>query len=786
MKVGKFLILPVLCWALGSLEAQSIRGRVRDADSGQPLAGALVELERDSATAFTTTTDSLGTFGLDGLRAGLYRCRVSAAAHETRLLPELDLAAGKERVLDFALRTMPTALPEVAIVSEAPGNRISSPLSEIPLSREQTLRFPATFFDPARLAQAYPGVANNDDQANGLSIRGNSPAAMRWRLEGVDIVNPNHLPNAGTFGDRPVPSAGGVLLFSAQLLDNSALLTGAFPAGYGDALGGIMDIGLRRGNNRNYEFTAQAGLLGLDVAAEGPIWGRGKNSFLVNYRYSTVGLLSDMGISFGDERIHFQDLSFKFSFSCKKGAQWSLFGLAGQSENIFDHKTDSTAIKAYKDFFDINFDSRTLLGGLSGWLPLGRKTSLDLSFVGSGQRNARSSSGAGLTENDESEERRAGLRATLSHRLNTQNRLLLGFSLQAIGYRATATRNADSIYQGDVVLLQAQPFALWEWSSRSGHTLLRAGLHGNILEAQAADSVSLDKTASLEPRLSLGQRFGEHQRLVLAYSLLSQASPLWTYAGYLPGETDFARKYPNAALGLARAHHLGLRYSWQPGERWVFRSELFYQWLYRVPVLPSRHTWSLINEEEALTLEQLQATGTGENKGLELSAERYLRDGWFLLGALTLLDSRYRGSDEVWREARWDLGHILNLTAGREWVRERRGERVRAFGFNGRLVWHGGQRAMPVDVAASTAAQTTVFDDSRGFTIRLPDFFRLDGRVYWRRSVGNRRNSTFAMEFQNLTLQQNAAYQYFDPFTERVEKKYQLGLVPNLSWRLEW
>jgi len=108
------------------------------------------------------------------------------------------------------------------------------------------------------------------------------------------------------------------------------------------------------------------------------------------------------------------------------------------------------------------------------------------------------------------------------------------------------------------------------------------------------------------------------------------------------------------------------------------------------------------------------------------------------------------------------------------------------FGFNGRITWAGGQRAAPVDVAASAAAQATVYDLSDGYTEQLPDFLRLDLRVYWRRNIGTRRNSIFAMDFQNVSIRKNVAYRYFDPFTGMVETKEQLGLVPNLSWRLEW
>jgi len=51
--------------------------------------------------------------------------------------------------------------------------------------------------DPARMAANYAGVQGNDDSNNDLVIRGNSPLGVLWRLEGVNIPNPNHFAQLG-------------------------------------------------------------------------------------------------------------------------------------------------------------------------------------------------------------------------------------------------------------------------------------------------------------------------------------------------------------------------------------------------------------------------------------------------------------------------------------------------------------------------------------------------------------------------------------------------------------
>ncbi len=768
MNFYKFCISLGILMLSANARAQEIRGTVRDADLGTPLAGVSISMGKTpDIDQLAITTDAAGQFFTDALPPGTYLCFFTLEGYEPLLIPEVRLSSGKETVLEIALRAAATELPNVTIKATPADRRALQPLGEIPLTREQTQRFPATFFDPARLALAYPGVANTDDQANGLSIRGNSPAGLRWRLEGLDIVNPNHLPNAGTLGDRPTTSSGGVLLFSAQLLDNSSLLTGAYPAGYGEALGGIMDIGWRQGNNSRHEFTAQAGLLGLDIAAEGPLGKKQGHAYLANYRYSTVGLLGEMGISFGGETISFQDFSLKLDFAGKNGGHWSVFGFGGISKNTFEPDRDSTAVEVFKDLLDIDYKSKTGILGASHWAPVGKKTSYKIAAAISAQSNERDSrfwADGGYFEQDEIDEEKWSGSVLVTHQFNAKNRLQGGAMTNRQFFKTEATYQFQPQERIDRSYWTYQPWLNYSWSSSSSKTQVQAGLHSLIFPLQ--------NRTSLEPRLLLTQILNERHRLSFSAVKYSQVASLW-----IRGEPD-----------LTEAWQLSLRHSWNTAEVWSFRTGLYWQRIDNAAVSSDgRDAFSMLNVSEGpLSAPIFAYTGLGENKGLELTAERYLSGGWFLLANTSIFDSRYQGSDGVWRASRWDLSHIANLTAGKEWQRDQWPERLRAFGFNGRITWAGGQRAAPVDVVASAAAQATVYDLSNGYTEQLPDFLRLDLRVYWRRNIGKLRNSIFAMDFQNVSIRKNVAYRYYDAYTGKVETKEQLGLVPNLSWRLEF
>ena len=97
--------------------------------------------------------------------------------------------------------------------------------------------------------------AGSNDQRNDIIIRGNSPLGVLWRMEGVDITNPNHFSTFGTTG-------GPVSALNNNLLANSDFFTGAWPAEYGNAQAGVFDLKMRKGNDRRHEFTSQLGING--------------------------------------------------------------------------------------------------------------------------------------------------------------------------------------------------------------------------------------------------------------------------------------------------------------------------------------------------------------------------------------------------------------------------------------------------------------------------------------------------------------------------------------------
>jgi hypothetical protein len=574
-------------------------------------------------------------------------------------------------------------------------------------------------------------------------------------------------------------------MFSAQMIDNSSLMTGAYPAGYGDAVAGVMDMRLRAGNKKEFEHTAQAGLGGLDIASEGPIKKGSGNSYLVNYRYSTVGLLGQLGVSFGDEQINFQDLSFHLHFNEneKTRGEYSLFMMAGMSENKFQHKADSSEVKYFKELNDIDFDSRTLISGGTGRWRIGQRHQLKAAVAYSSQENywerIHSLSPQTFDIDNRIEER---IVASAEWRTSYQNHQFSGgiqslrqyftaFIRDVDGYTLPDVKpNGSSIrYNGMHTRFKHQPWLRWDWASVNGKWSAQLGAQGHY--------GSVLKEWQLAPRGSLSYRINGQHKISLGSGIYKQDVPIWlaNLHSAAPSETD--------ALPYISSWQSGLKYTWSPNTFWRFSTEFFWQDTENIPVTGST---VLSNSPETINLLENYTVAQSQNYGIELNAEHSLNSGWFFLGNLTLLQSQYRIGNSGWFDSRWDIGHVANVTFGKEWLREKSENLTRTIGVGLRGVLTGGPRESAIDLAASRHFGKTIYDESLGYFQQYADYFRADLRVYWKRSLGSRRNSTFSLDLQNLTGQANLAYHYYDPLQDKILNKLQLSTIPNLSWRVEF
>jgi len=775
------LLLPATLFAQPL--TQTVRGTVIDQSLQTPIPGATVALS--SATPVQgTLTGTDGSFRLDGVRVGRQTLRISFVGYKDAILSNIVVDAGKELVLTVSLEESIRQLSEITVKptveKDKPLNEMAA-VSARTFSVEETHRFAAAVNDPARMATAYAGVVGASDGNNIIVIRGNSPNGLLWRMEGVEIPNPNHFANVGT-------AAGGISILSAQLLANSDFLTGAFPAEYGNALSGVFDLRLRRGNNQKAERTVQVGVLGIDVSGEGPFSRRYKGSYLFNYRYSTLGLLSRIGVNIGSAVTVFQDFSFNVYLPTTKVGTLTLFGFGGLSSQNTDAVRDSTAWTSAFDRYDERFSANTGAVGATHSINLGKRAFLKTVVSGSGYQNRYQSNYLAdrytpeLRNKEQYTIRKAIVSSTLTYKPDARNTIRAGLIGAQIGYGLT--RNEwDAEQQQVVTTLQVpqqgtntlQAFAQLN-HHLSEQLTLNAGLHYLRL--------FLNGTDALEPRGSVRWGFRPGQSLSLGYGLHSQTqNPAVLFASRPAGDVTGPS---NRSLGFTRAHHVVLAYDRRLSDNLRLKAETYYQSLFNIPVsADTTNSFALINYFDGVaTTQRLVNTGTGRNYGLELTLEQFLYNGVYFLLSSSLYRSEYRGSDQVWRSSRFDGRHATSFLAGKEITTGSRGMfKNGTIGLNIKLLYYGGYRETPIDLETSRLRGETVRCDDQAYTLQLPNYFRTDVRLSWKRNR-LRTTHTLSLDIQNVTNRQNVFGQYFDAQTGTTRTGYQTGLLPILSYRV--
>lgn len=775
-----FLLLALTYEVSAQTLSQTIRGTVIDKITHAPLFGANIIIA-ESNPLLGAASDPDGIFRIAKVPVGKHTLKVTYLGYKERLIPNVVLNSGKEVVLVIELEEDILISKEVVISGESHKERSINEMATVStrtFSVEETQKFAAAVNDPARMASSFAGVTSADDGNNTITIRGNSPAGLQWKMEGIEIPNPNHFAAPGASG-------GGISILSAQTMSNSDFMTGAFAAEYGNALSGIFDIRLRKGNNEKPEYTLQAGLLGLEAAAEGPIVKGYQGSYLVNYRYSTLSILDKIGVEVGDGTNDFQDLSYNVFLPTKKAGNFTLFGFGGLSTSLFEAERDSSKWEEGYQRYDSEFTSNTGVAGVTHSLILGKNSWLKSAAAFSGneigykedrlnneyvgeERNRQTAGNYKLT-----------VTSAFNHKLSSRHNIRTGFIINQVAYDVEYNvydQDLNAITQtindkGDTYSMQF--FAQSNYYITKKLTF-NGGLHYLML--------NLNKSYSLEPRLSFKYEIDALQSVSAGYGLHSQIQPLGVYFA----KNEFSDKL-NKDLGMSKAHHLVLGYDRMLAENLRLKAEAYAQWLFDIPVRrDTLNSFSMVNVSEDYITDPLKNSGTGTNYGLEVTVEQFLKHDFYFLLATSLYDSKYKGSDNVERNTRFNGQYGITFTGGKEVLTGNKWKN-RVLGFNLKTIYRGGFRGTPVDLEASQAlpGQGAVYVDSEAFSIQYPDYFRADIRISLKR---NRKASTqtLALDIQNVTNRKNIYGRFYDSESGQIKTYYQTALIPILSYKIEF
>jgi hypothetical protein len=755
--------------------AQTIRGKVVDSQTEAPLVGVVVII-KNTIPVLGARTDTEGNFKIDKVPVGRQTVEFSHIGYLSYAQENIFITSNKETDLYIKLEESVTALNEVFVthrLKKEESINQNATVSARTFSIEETERYSGSIGDPARMASNFAGIATICDQRNDIVIRGNSPLGVLWRLDGIDIPNPNHFSSFGASG-------GPISIINNNLLTNSDFFTGAFPAEYGNALSGVFDLKMRAGSTLKYEFVTQVGMNGFEIGAEGPIV-KNSSSFLINYRYSTLAIVDAMGFKVGIDAIPFyQDASFKLTSKNTKIGKFSLIGIGGYSYvNEFDSKKDTSELKNGKGE---NFTFGTGMGsvGLIHKLIINNKVNIEnivslsytMSHISEDTFSCQSPEPS-IYYRQKSDEKGINFSTTVRYKLNSKNVFQTGISLQMLKYQFI-----DSIKSGNdfiVNLDQKGNYNLLkshiQWQHKfTDDLLVYSGMHFLLF--------TFNNTYSAEPRIGLKWSFNSGHSINFGFGLHSQLVPRMFYiveSETSPGDYDPL----NQKLGFSKSIHSVIGYNWLISKNLRLKCETYFQHLYKIPVKKGNPAYSILNFGDSYfdqlpIIDSLVNAGTGNNYGIELTLEKFLDKGYYALLTTSLYESKYKGFDGIERNTAFNGNFILNALAGKE-LKIGKNDFL---SLNLKVTYAGSLRYVPFEIEkVSPNYFVQNYDWSKAYQNRRKDYFRLNGRIGYK-LIRKKFSAELAIDLMNMTNHKDIFTENFNSKTGEVEYSYQFPFIP--------
>ena len=774
-----FCFLPLLSFAQNN--TQTIRGNITDKLSQSPLIGAAIQLTTLNIGAIS---DSLGNYSLTAIPPDRYEIKISYFGYKTLIIPNVIVTSGKEVILDIALEEDFKQLNEVVVKGENKGASINklATVSARTFSMEEVNRYAGGRSDPARLAANFAGVSAPDDSRNDIVIRGNSPVGVLWRIDGMNVTNPNHFASVGTTG-------GAVSAINTNLLKNSDFFTSAFPSEYGNATSGVFDLGFRNGNNRKRETTLQAGVItGLELTTEGPFSKKSDASYLVGYRYSLAGIAQAVGINIGTTATPtYQDLSFKLNSGNTKFGKFSMFGILATSTINISGGSSSTL---YGNGNQVDFSSKIGIGGINHFKQLNSKSFIS-STIGINY-SATNQTGYDFDHmTDSIFTREVSKVAKTTYFLSSNYNLKINSRLFFKAGVQDELINLDLYYKTKANIFEPEK-QIWDYQSStnlvqafahlkyaiSSKLTLNTGVHSQYF--------FLNKATSIEPRVGLVYNATRKSSFNLGYGLHSQMQPINVYF-LQSADLNGNILYNNKNLDFTKSHHFVLGYNLQPFADWRIKTEVYYQSIYNVPVTSYSNSYSMLNTGSTFKTDltdSLINTGTGSNYGLELTVEKFFSKGYYGLVTASVYNSSYIGSDGVERNTAFNGKYVYNILAGKEW---KIGQNKRnRFSVDMKFTNAGGRAFTPIDLTASNAIGREVLSTD-AFSSHYANYYRLDFKAGFTLNSAKRKIAqTFSLDLQNVTNHKNVFSQSYDAKMKNISTTYQLGFFPNVVYKIQF
>jgi hypothetical protein len=648
--------------------SEIIRGTVYAVGSHQPLSFARISVVGKGKGA---VSNGDGEFRIN-IPVGHYIVKAVANGYAPST-QEVNVSSAHQSIIDFELKELISKGDTVIVTGSNaldPVNKNAS-ISVTPFSIQDVNRYAAAFQDPSRMAENFAGVFGRGTTNNYITVRGGSPIELLWRLDGIDIPNPNHF---GKFG-----STGGLVsAINSEMLGNSDFFTGAFPAQYGTKMSAVFDLHTRNGNDEKYEGTAQVSLAGTELMLEGATPLIDGSSFLVSYRHSTISLLQDVGLLDFTTLPNFDDAMAKLHFKVSGSDQLNITGLWGRASIDLRNTAHD----------ELGSGSGILVGGID-WQHIFSDKFITHVLV----NHVENSFNEGLGFNIENTKLVYNTVKTITdYSPSVEHNFELGLTAQKVNFTTNQLQGYNVQFSQETNLYQG--YLNWNW-----HVVPELVLNSGIY----SQYISYDSDNSVEPRLSLSYSPSEEHTFSVAYGVHRQPEP----------------------IQFTQSLHYVVGYTMHPSPNLLLKLEGYEKDYSHVPVHASiLDLYSYLNEgfAERINYIDLVNTGIGKTYGAELTIMKHYGDGYYITMTTSYVRQQFAGSDGILRYGSFDNIYIINFLSGYDIPVGRNN----VLTLSEKFTIAGGGMYTPIDLQKSSESGHTVLDSANVFGARNPPYVRLD------------------------------------------------------------
>ncbi|MFZ4398846.1 MAG: carboxypeptidase-like regulatory domain-containing protein [Bacteroidales bacterium] len=801
-----FIIIMFTTVAFSQELTQTVRGSVIDMDSHLPLIGVavrLVGIEPFKGAA----TDLNGEFRLEKVGVGRITLQLSYIGYENKTIPDIEVNSGKEKVINLSMQESVLKLNEVVIKADRNKGEAVNQMSLIStrsISAEETKRYAGGLDDPSKILSNFAGVTASQNGGNDIIVRGNSPKYIQWRLDGVEITNPTH------FADQNSIS-GGVSALNNSLLGTSDFSTGAFAPEYGNVLSGVYDVKIRNGNNQKYETSLGVGIQGTDLTVEGPFKKGYGGSFLINYRYSTISLLNNLGIIKLNGVLNYQDGAFKIVLPAKKAGVFSFYGLMGKSSaSMTDVKADMIATPTNGTITsDIteDYDKSNYLTniGVMHTISISENSFLKTTVSYSGDdinedvfkiKTTKLYNGLGEFIHDSVGNRALDYQSrlknyvyrgaiTYNYKINAKNTIQIGtkYAIHAYDYKLSNIQDSSStmfsMANFNEKIATLNNFISLKYRLNENITIV-AGFHNmNVL---------YNNKSTIEPRYAINWKLNSSSSLNAGYGKHSTMESVHNYFA-LVKNLDGSITEPNKNLDLLKADHFVLGYEKRFGENLRVKVEAYYQNLYNLAV-ENKDTsyYSTINEGTDFRYVALVNKGSGKNYGVELTLERFFSRSYYYLINASIYNSKYKTLEGIERNTKYNGNYLVNILFGKEFAHLGK-KKNQTLNLNTKVFFGGGQRYIPLLTDAlgnnaSNPATNKFWDYKNAYDKKFEDIYQINLSASYKWNKHKLTHELF-ITLDNITNNKGKISEYYDESKPgKIGYVTQFGLYPNIMYRL--